>query len=94
MFDILSEMFARPGNAFSALPFWFWNDRLDRDELVRQVDDFHKKGVNGFVIHPRMGMEVEGGYMGETYLDMVRPGLLLYGYGEEARRLGLRPVMT
>ena len=29
-----------------------------------------------------------------TYLDMVRPGLLLYGYGEFAERLGLRPVMT
>ena len=30
----------------------------------------------------------------ETYLDMVRPGLLLYGYGEFARQLNLRPVMT
>ncbi|MBR4574740.1 MAG: alanine racemase [Lachnospiraceae bacterium] len=30
----------------------------------------------------------------QTYLDMVRPGLLLYGYGEFARKLGLRPVMT
>lgn len=30
----------------------------------------------------------------ETYLDMVRPGLLLYGYGEYAKALGLEPVMT
>ena len=30
----------------------------------------------------------------ETYLDMVRPGLLLYGCGEFAGQLGLRPVMT
>lgn len=30
----------------------------------------------------------------ETYLDMVRPGLLLYGYGEFAREWGLKPVMT
>ncbi|MCR5691800.1 MAG: alanine racemase [Eubacterium sp.] len=29
-----------------------------------------------------------------TYLDMVRPGLLLYGYGEFAKELGLKPVMT
>lgn len=29
----------------------------------------------------------------ETWLDMVRPGLLLYGYGREALALGLRPVM-
>jgi alanine racemase len=30
----------------------------------------------------------------ETYLDMVRPGLLLYGYGEFARQMGLKPVMS
>ncbi len=30
----------------------------------------------------------------ETWLDMVRPGLLLYGYGEFADELGLKPVMT
>ncbi len=30
----------------------------------------------------------------ETYLDMVRPGLLLYGYGEFAGRLGLKPAMS
>ncbi len=30
----------------------------------------------------------------ETFLDMVRPGLLLYGYGEYAKELGLTPVMT
>lgn len=30
----------------------------------------------------------------ETYLDMVRPGLLLYGYGEFAGQLGLKPVMS
>ena len=30
----------------------------------------------------------------ETYLDMVRPGLLLYGYGEFAQKLDLKPVMT
>ena len=30
----------------------------------------------------------------ETYFDMVRPGLLLYGYGEFAREMGLKPAMT
>lgn len=29
----------------------------------------------------------------ETYLDMVRPGLLLYGYGAYAQKMGLEPVM-
>lgn len=30
----------------------------------------------------------------EMYLDMVRPGIALYGVGSDADRLGLRPVMT
>lgn len=29
----------------------------------------------------------------ETALDMVRPGLLLYGYGDESGKLGLKPCM-
>ena len=29
----------------------------------------------------------------EMYLDMVRPGIALYGVGEDAQRLGLAPVM-
>ena len=30
----------------------------------------------------------------EMYLDMVRPGIALYGVGADAQRLGLRPVMA
>ena len=30
----------------------------------------------------------------EMYLDMVRPGIALYGVGDDAPRLGLRPVMS
>ena len=30
----------------------------------------------------------------EMYLDMVRPGIALYGAGADVKRLGLRPVMT
>lgn len=33
-------------------------------------------------------------YRPEMLLDMVRPGLLLYGYGEGAQKLGLAPVMS
>ena len=56
MYDIFKDIWKRPGPSYSPIPFWFWNDTLDRDELVRQIDDFHRKGVDGFVIHPRQGM--------------------------------------
>ena len=32
-------------------------------------------------------------YMPEFALDMARPGLLLYGYGDDEGKLGLRPCM-
>ena len=70
MYDILKNIWKNPGPAFSPMPFWFWNDTLDAEELLRQVDDFHKKGVDGFVIHPRLGFAgVE--YLSEEYFDLV-----------------------
>ncbi|MCR5272683.1 MAG: alanine racemase [Lachnospiraceae bacterium] len=33
-------------------------------------------------------------YPKEYFMDMVRPGLLLYGYGEFAKKMGLEPVMS
>jgi hypothetical protein len=38
------------------MPFWFWNDTLREDEIVRQIADFEAHGVYGFVIHPRIGL--------------------------------------
>ena len=42
MYDILKNIWNNPGPAFAPMPFWFWNDTLDAEELLRQVDDFHK----------------------------------------------------
>ncbi|MBQ8511261.1 MAG: hypothetical protein IJ497_01485 [Clostridia bacterium] len=70
MYDILKNIWKNPGPAFSPMPFWFWNDTLDAEELLRQVDDFHKKGVDGFVIHPRLGFAGVD-YLSEEYFDLV-----------------------
>ncbi|MEP7258562.1 MAG: hypothetical protein ABI687_09240, partial [Flavitalea sp.] len=48
--------FKDPPREFSVLPFWFWNDTLKDEELVRQIADFEAHGVYGFVMHPRMGL--------------------------------------
>ena len=53
--DILKE-FKDPPREFSLMPFWFWNDTLKDEEIVRQIIDFEKHGVYGFVIHPRIGL--------------------------------------
>jgi hypothetical protein len=64
---IPADLFHPPGE-FSVLPFWFWNDALDADEIVRQIDDFHQHGVDGFVIHPRVGLPRNLGWMSADLL--------------------------
>lgn len=52
----ISKDFINPPREFSVMPFWFWNDTLKDEEIVRQIADFEAHGVYGFVIHPRIGL--------------------------------------
>ena len=52
----LPKDFIDPPREFSVMPFWFWNDTLRDEEIVRQIADFEAHGVYGFVIHPRIGL--------------------------------------
>jgi len=53
--DLIQEIKC-PDREFSPIPFWFLNDALTDDEIVRQLEDFNKKGVHGVVLHPRIGV--------------------------------------
>jgi alanine racemase len=76
-------------------------DTRDREFTNRQietfnaaVDDIRSRGVDPGVIHASNS----GGLLDypEAHYDMVRPGILAYGYypsGEQDRRLPVRPVM-
>ena len=64
--------FFNPSSFFTPLPFWFWNDALTKDEIKRQILDFNQKGVNGFIIHPRIGIPKDIEYMSERFLDLVK----------------------
>ena len=77
----------RPQDEFSPMPFWFWNDNLDENEIISQIRKMHGKGVNGFVIHPRIGIPREIPYMSEKYLGYVKCAV------EEAERLGMKVIL-
>ena len=81
------QAFVQPGDEYTPIPFWFWNDELTEAELARQIHDFHDKGVAGFVIHPRKGLPRSIPYMSEKYLGFVRFAV------EEAARLNMRVVL-
>lgn len=60
-----------PKREYTPIPFWFLNDRLERDELKRQLADFNDKGVNAVIPHPRMGLPREPEYLSEGYFDII-----------------------
>lgn len=72
-----------PPVEFTLAPFWFLNDELREDELLRQLDDFQAHGVHGFVVHPRVGLPRHQGWMSEELLGYYE--LLL----EQARQRGM-----
>ncbi|SER42888.1 hypothetical protein SAMN04487944_10489 [Gracilibacillus ureilyticus] len=70
--EAVYEKFLNPGSEFSPMPFWFWNDRLDKKILRAQIEDFQEKGVEGFVLHPRMGIPKETEYLSDKFMDFVK----------------------
>lgn len=51
-------------------PFWFWNGEMKEEEIVRQITEMKQKGIPGFMIHPRQGMEIP--YLSREYFDRVK----------------------
>ena len=64
--DILS-----PSGEFSPVPFWFFNDRPEKEKIKAQLEDFVQKGVCAFVLHPRIGIPEEIPYLSEAYFETV-----------------------
>lgn len=71
MLEELKKEFLHPSKEFSPFPFWFWNDELSEEELERQMLEFKDKGIDGFVIHPRLGLPQSIGYLTEEYFHYV-----------------------
>ena len=66
--------------------------RAQFDLFRRVVDEVERQRGQRFAIRHCANSGAVASYP-ETYLDMVRPGILLYGCGDLAAGLGLRPVM-
>lgn len=67
----MREQFLEPDGSYTPLPFWFWNGNLEQEELLRQLHDFRDKGVEGFVLHPRIGIPDTLPYLSEAFMDLV-----------------------
>ncbi|MFT4565139.1 MAG: hypothetical protein ACI9FN_000087 [Saprospiraceae bacterium] len=44
--------FQNPPHGYGEVPFWWWTgDPLDKDRLLWQIEELHKKGVNGMQVN-------------------------------------------
>ncbi len=76
-----------PENEFTPIPFWFLNDYFEEAELKRQLMDFCDKGVYGVVLHPRIGVPDEIGYLSDEFFDVISYIV------ETANSLGMKVVL-
>lgn len=84
---MLKKNFLEPDDEFTPIPFWFWNDFLDKAEIKRQITDFYDKGVMGFVIHPRIGIPKDIEYLSDRFMDYVEYAV------ELAANLGMQVIL-
>ncbi len=81
--------FDNPGSLYRGAPFWAWNNKLDADQLKRQIDCFKQMGLGGFHMHPRTGMDTE--YLSDEFFSMIKAcrdhaeatGMLAWLYDED-----------
>jgi hypothetical protein len=51
------------------LTFWSWNDRLEREEIDRQLGEFKRAGLHGVFLHARGGLQTP--YLGDEWMEAV-----------------------
>lgn len=61
-----------PPKEFTPIPFWFFNDEPDLEKIKMQLTDYVEKGVNGIVLHPRIGIPKTLEYLSDEYFEIVK----------------------
>ncbi|MEK4978367.1 glycosyl hydrolase [Bacillus sp. FSL K6-6540] len=75
------NLLQHPPTRYRTVPFWSWNDDLNKNELLRQIEEMHGAGIGGFFIHARGGLTVP--YMGEEWMEAIQACI------EKSQELGL-----
>lgn len=67
---------------YRPLPFWSWNDKLEKSKLLNQVNWMFKNGMGGFFMHARSGLQTE--YLSDEWMGCIEACAL------EARELDMK----
>ena len=66
---------------YAPVPFWSWNNYLEKEKLIAQIHHMKSVGCGGFIIHARTGLRTE--YLSDEWFNLV--GVCL----EEAKKEGM-----
>ena len=69
--------YKKPSSEYLPQPFWSFNDKLNEEELFRQIDEMAKQGYGGFFMHSRVGLVTQ--YLSDEWFDIIRK-CAEYGY--------------
>ena len=87
--SLTKELFKNPTSEYRGAPFWAWNCKLEKDELLRQIEVFKEMGLGGYHMHVRTGMATE--YLSDEFLALIKAcvekgkeeGMYSYLYDED-----------
>lgn len=65
-----AQQFRDPDASYRIQPFWFWNGDMNESEIIRQIGEMYDKGVGGFFICPRQGLQIP--YLSDGWFQMVK----------------------
>ena len=68
--ELTRALFENPGSEYRCTPFWAWNAKLEKEELLRQIEIFKEMGMGGFHMHSRSGMATH--YLSEDFMELVK----------------------
>lgn len=63
------ELFQNPTAEYRGTPFWAWNCKLEKAQLLRQLEQMKEMGFGGAHMHPRTGLDTE--YLSDEFMEMI-----------------------
>lgn len=78
-------LFAAPTDEYRGAPFWAWNCKLEKDELLRQAEILGQMGFGGYHMHVRSGMATT--YLSPEFMNLIHACV------EKAKETGMRAYL-
>lgn len=87
-----ADLFKNPPSEYRVVPFWSWNEKMEPDEIRRQLRLMKEAGWGGSMVHSRTGLLTE--YLGEDWFKAIdatideseKQGMLVWLYDEDKCR--------